>query len=572
MMDRNKWDSLTATHLLEAVFCALRDKYDTVPMTSPSALFKTAVSTKDNLVAVLHSHSIGPSRLSIPLYNFDGNLQSTLTAALLHDDNNDTVHIQKLVFCSPHYICALLNSNTIIVWNIVRGVVVHTLKLDQGAFDIACTSNSDHALFLITRKKNKLYIHEYSLETGKVTRKIKCGINHEEKSRVACAVCEEYVAIRQGQLVRVLSLENGSKVAKLKLPVGDKDDHNLMMSMKDERLAIVTPTGILLYNVVNSPDKPVAEIFLDQPISMMQMEKSTISVTTESLSTSLYEWPSSSANQETSSSLKPMTSISFQDGVDAGTVSFSSSQEEIVAVLHSSSKGIHVQQVSCKINNIDGMVIGFPSEQVDDDSTKTKATKRSHPSTTTTLGPGQAGGEALQASDRSTKRPKPTQEDDEEEDIAIAERLRLLAREMERNEDEDDDEEQQHSTQNSSFNTRKATTESLSHLLNQALSSGDDTMLELSLGVRDKRIIATSLQELDSDLASLLLTKLTFRLSHKPNRASDLSIWIALVLQSGKVRQPEQLRPLRNLLQERVESFPHLLQLEGRLSILATMK
>ena len=96
-------------------------------------------------------------------------------------------------------------------------------------------------------------------------------------------------------------------------------------------------------------------------------------------------------------------------------------------------------------------------------------------------------------------------------------------------------------------------------------------MLELALSVRDKRVIENSLTELEIDEAALLLNKLTARLAKKPNRAVQLVVWVQFLLQSGKIRSSKPLIPLKNLLQERVDSFPQMLQLEGRLSMLAQM-
>jgi hypothetical protein len=266
-----------------------------------------------------------------------------------------------------------------------------------------------------------------------------------------------------------------------------------------------------------------------------------------------------------------MSIISLSPDVETVRISFSLSKAVLVAVLHSSFKGIHIQRVSHLDKDdskvLEKVLVGYPAEQDEEIDSPDASTKRTEPaSTTTTLGPGQAGGEALQASDRPTKKAKTTPAT---EDISIAERLQQLAQEMDR---DDEDEELAQKPSESSFSSKKATTESLVNILSQALSSGDDAMLELSLGVRDKRVIALSLKELDANLVSLLLTKVTSRLSHRPNRASELCVWISLLLESGKIHETQQLRPLRNLLQERVESFPHLLQLEGRLSILAAMK
>jgi hypothetical protein len=520
-------------------------------MASPTATLLTA--TSDSVVAVLHQSSIGHSRLSIPLYSsLDGVLQSTLTCSLPSND----VTVQKLVFASSEYLCALLSSDSVVIWSITRGVVAHTIKLS--AFDLAPSSLD--SLFVLTSKKNKLYLYEYTLESAKVIRKIKCGITTE--SNAWLAVSESFAAVSHDNKVKILSLEDGSKVAKLKV-----DKSASIMSMDGPRLAILTETGVVLYSIESgSPEEPVGQVFSQQPIHSLQIKDSIMLVTTET-STSLYKFPPS----PTKDPLKPISIISSSPDVETLRISFSLSKAVLVAVLHSSSKGIHIQRVSHLDKDdstvLEEVLVGYPAEQDEEKDTPDASTKRTEPaSTTTTLGPGQAGGEALQASDRPTKKAKTTPAT---EDISIAERLQQLAQEMDR---DDEDEELAKKPSESSFSSKKATTESLVNILSQALSSGDDAMLELSLGVRDKRVIALSLKELDANLVSLLLTKVTSRLSHRPNRASELCVWISLILESGKIHETQQLRPLRNLLQERVESFPHLLQLEGRLSMLAAMK
>ena len=531
-------------------------------MASPTATLLTA--TTDSVVAVLHHSSIGHSRLSIPLYSsLDGVLQSTLTCSLPSNDVDVTV--KKLVFASSEYLCALLSNDSVVVWSITRGVVVHTLKLSDGAFDMAPSLSGSDSLFVLTSKKNKLYLYEYSLESAKVIRKIKCGINLENGENTASwlAVSEGFAAVSHDDKVKILSLEDGSKVAKLKV-----EKSTSIMSMEGPRLAIVTETGVVLYSMdSDSPEEPVGQVFSQQSIQSVEVKDSTILLTTES-SSLLYKFPPS----PTKDPLKPISTITPSPDVETARLAFSLSEAVLVAVLHSSSKGMHIQRVSHLDKDgstvLEKVVVGYPVEEDEEKDTPDASTKRNEPaSTTTTLGPGQAGGEALQASDRPTKKAKSTAAS---EDISIAERLQQLAQDMERDDEEEDEEVAQKPSQ--SFSSKKATTESLVNILSQALSSGDDPMLELSLGVRDKRVIALSLKELDANLVSLLLTKVTSRLSHKPNRASELCVWISLILESGKIHETQQLRPLRNLLQERVESFPHLLQLEGRLSILAAMK
>lgn len=171
--------------------------------------------------------------------------------------------------------------------------------------------------------------------------------------------------------------------------------------------------------------------------------------------------------------------------------------------------------------------------------------------------------------------------DDETKHVSIAERLQQMTDALDAEEEDEDDAENddedldegsdvEGSEKKSSriaFKAKGATTESLKEILTQALQSSDDSMLELALTVRDVKIIATSLRELDDGLLVTLLGKLTARLASTPLRAESLSVWISHCLKYGSY-QPEHLAALRNLLYERIESFSDLLRLEGRLSMM----
>jgi hypothetical protein len=121
------------------------------------------------------------------------------------------------------------------------------------------------------------------------------------------------------------------------------------------------------------------------------------------------------------------------------------------------------------------------------------------------------------------------------------------------------------------FQPKKATTESLTALLQQALQSGDDALLEVALGVRDSAVLSETCRRLPGEHVPVLLAALTHRLACKPARAEHLCAWLTAVLQSGRVESVEHLQPLQNLLQERLEVFPALLKLEGRLSMMGSL-
>ena len=262
-------------------------------------------------------------------------------------------------------------------------------------------------------------------------------------------------------------------------------------------------------------------------------------------------------------------------------------------------------------------------DDADEEDGNKKKRKAALPSGQLVLGPGEGGGEALDVTDRSNKRAKgdkdKSDDDDDDDDDdgfvlpdddaieeaaggTIAERLAKLTSEMERDATDDDDEMSEDEDARAALfggvkgkKKVKPTSESLATLLRQALSSNDDGQLEVALHVSDKKVIENSISALakDDEIAEAeddeskggmiiaLLSKLVIRLARKPGRAEELSVWIRTVLlalissTSGGKRMSKterdiasRLAPLRNLLNERVESLPHLLRLEGRLSLL----
>ena len=217
------------------------------------------------------------------------------------------------------------------------------------------------------------------------------------------------------------------------------------------------------------------------------------------------------------------------------------------------------------------------------------------PSSSVVLGPGQSGGEARRvietpldhtASPKRMKLSSDTGDDDDDDNThepTIAERLRLLQQALDAEDDDDDEEDDdgddpmddriedededvstKHST-DSKFVVKHATTESLTQLLIQALQSSDGTMLEQAFQVRDKYILRTTCQALSSDQVLVLLDALIQRLASKPSRTEQLVAWVSAILQSNQITNVQHLQPLQNLLAERLEVFPLLLQLEGRL-------
>ncbi|KAI1295125.1 Dip2/Utp12 family-domain-containing protein [Xylaria venustula] len=115
---------------------------------------------------------------------------------------------------------------------------------------------------------------------------------------------------------------------------------------------------------------------------------------------------------------------------------------------------------------------------------------------------------------------------------------------------------------------------SLGTVLSQALRTDDADLLESCLHVTDGNTIDSTIQRLDSTLASILLTKLASRMHRRPGRAGSLMTWVqstlvchggALAAQPGLVKR---LSELQRVLDERARSLNSLLALKGKLDLM----
>ncbi|KAL3789341.1 hypothetical protein HJC23_006495 [Cyclotella cryptica] len=211
------------------------------------------------------------------------------------------------------------------------------------------------------------------------------------------------------------------------------------------------------------------------------------------------------------------------------------------------------------------------------------------------------------------------EDEDGEHGQSIAERLAMLSSAMEQTDEEEEDDEdededsivakaaKQQSSAKSKFNIKSATSESLTTLLTQALSSNDSIQLNIALQVTDRRMVENTvraLQLLDAQredrttegFVPMLMGHIVRRIARRHTLVTPLGVWIkAILLSTSQIssrhlldgnaanitdEQEERmiqegrelalkLGPLRNFLNERVECFPQLLRLEGRLALLS---
>ncbi|KAI4203304.1 MAG: hypothetical protein LQ350_002001 [Teloschistes chrysophthalmus] len=115
---------------------------------------------------------------------------------------------------------------------------------------------------------------------------------------------------------------------------------------------------------------------------------------------------------------------------------------------------------------------------------------------------------------------------------------------------------------------------SLGTVLTQTLRTNDAKLLETCLHVRQLGIVRTTIERLDSSLASTLIQRLAEKFHSRPGRAGSLLVWIqwTVVAHGGYLAsQPSAMKTLAALhrvIGERARSLPLLLSLKGKLDML----
>ena len=118
------------------------------------------------------------------------------------------------------------------------------------------------------------------------------------------------------------------------------------------------------------------------------------------------------------------------------------------------------------------------------------------------------------------------------------------------------------------------TSDSMVVLVDQALQSGDDALLEECLGCEDLHVVNATVARLSAARIVPLLKKLVSKFEKRPSRSSLLTLWLASILRvhsSFLMACPDlagQLAGLSQILEQRLSSYSKLAALGGRLDLL----
>lgn len=539
----------------------------------------SAISPDQALVAVVPPSSSG--RLIIQIYPVapPSQVQLTLTAPHQQQQAASASLLRQVLFCGSSAVVARFGTSTIMLWDLDRGVVTQTLQARDEEEFLGLATTSTHFYTLVQHGNKKLVVQEYD-GTGKLTRKIKSGRCEGDSSMLA--VSDSHVVVQTApNVLRIMNSVTGKKLDKIK-------STNMSMVKLVGVTLIVAQTGgsVVLYDVT-SPSKKGVQSTIPQPITEMPDHALSDGILQLSGGKLMLEGTIYIAQDGSKTKYEKLTTMKSNKEM----APFLTGNEKAMVLVHQKQTGCVAQWIelddvstSVDLDKIQQEAVAAAKKSGDDDKVASKR-KSTEPMM---LGPGQAGAEMAAPPIKKTKLAGEGEdgndENDEEQgptdpkDITIAERLEQLRNALDDDDEDDEDDDEADmddadpsSTPKSKFKAHRATTESLKELMSQALQAGDDSLLELALGVQDVNVISTTLAELGNAHIVTLLSKLTARLASNPLRAEGLSLWLSRCLKQGRF-QHRHLAPLRNLLYERTESFADLLRLEGRLALMCDVE
>lgn len=603
------------------------------------------ISEKHDLLAV-HLPSRDSKRIIIKCFDAKvslGSLKYTLSAKYSDlsqsDESKKSMNVESMVFSSGHLLACIPSANAILVFDLSRGVLSQTLHIPSTMGElvscVARISTKDDSFYCMLKKEGKTIVLLYDLKNEKeikMTMKVKTGsVDEDEVLSLAIHPKDNAIAVRMGKKIKLINLTDGSTIAKCKVKSasGDKSVANFtpILHFTPDGKYIITNSsdGLHYISCMDGDIIGYSTLVVQQVYSHIYKDSKYVLSATDGQKVSLIKLDPSNIDLKTQVAAFASGAIP-NDIQNACLEAFFSGHElmmqQIIATGFSN-VDVQMSRVGYRHeDNIDEMIEGsylYTSafkevDEVEEKDVSTKDSTSKKRKSNVVLGAGESGGEAMSVSDlkRSKLGPDTRMDGDERsEDVddfvldnddggtTIAQRLALLSSELERDTEDEEDLINYHKSgaSSSNFVVKTATADSLVILLRQALSSNDDTQLEVALQVADKKVIENSIMVLnsasindnegesdviDSEIMITLLTKLVTRISRKPARAQQLSFWIRTVLvallssNDGKMDRSEReiaskLAPLRNMLSERVESLPAMLRLEGRLNLLGKL-
>lgn len=467
-------------------------------------------------------------------------------------------------------------SGKILIWNLATAKVVHTLGAEMKSKcaiqDIVFNSAGTKLYSCSDDKK----ILEWDVVNGEVLRKLKGS--KEGTCKLAISSNDEMLAMAKSS-IRICELVAGKKVKSftsghstfVSYLAFTSCNQFLLSSGKDGRF-------VNLYQCEGEVQEPVRHFGLESsPVyvsSKMEYPKEGEAVCTLGAASEdgvLYVWQQEMGSDVITKPIQPM--LATLPAANVFAVDFASSDKLVVAYDSVVSPTFGEFVFTAK----DGILstIDLPTTKVDEEvvvsnnvEKKPKMNEKEH------VVP--IGKHGMKAANHDLDAATDPNVSDDELEQTLAERVQALQEHF------DNETQQIYETDKNQLvqekklqdvQAQKWHTSSLVTVLEQALQSSDDKMLEYCLRMTNTDTIDATVQRLPPSRVIPFLTRVVEKFEHRPTRASMLCVWIRSILTNhmsylmGIPHLVEKLSSLYQTLEARLKVFQSIYRLSGRLEL-----
>jgi len=458
----------------------------------------------------------------------------------------------------------------IVVWDLLSGDVLHKKLRLPGANSSdritgLCLSVDGTKLYVCTSTSK--YVFELDVETGDVLRKFKVG---KQSSCCVCVSPDGKTLLTASTEIKVWNLESAELVGKIaahSTPVTGlsfSPDSNLILSCCDDRFVSVWHTAseeLVQREPLISMSTPSIPVSFCTSEYFLSKSKDTFLVSIYGQDNCNYIWSVSTAQAS-----KLVSVLKCEEKTETGypiSVLFNKDNTTVIVARETPLRPIfETIDLVKKGEFIKEMVL----RNLSDESNLVASSQSGKKSDGDVLG---QKVHIVNASHASMANPKTTGTGNEDEgDLTIGERVQQLNDSLAKVLDE--------SPIQSKKRPRDAKSGALTTVLEQALQSNDNSLLEICLGHVDQKIVNATVRNMSPTRVTELISSLVTKFENKPARASMLLVWIKALLDQHAnylMHAPDladALGSLYRLVESRLSVFDKFLRLQGRLDFVIT--
>jgi U3 small nucleolar RNA-associated protein 5 len=453
------------------------------------------------------------------------------------------------------------SDGTVIIWDLVRGVVTRVIgEVDKSDVPSDIAFSHDGKTLFVSSASSAL-INEYSLETGELKKSWK-----GHKKGVQCLASNSKASVIAVGGSNIKLLDTGSDAKKKKLEghfSGGVAAQAFSTCGCYLACAGIASREVLVYDVRASAKA--------DPIHVLPVKDSVSSLSVRSTDGCIDVMCCYAGAQAGGCYMRTSSNAKTQTVQITGEVIAISHQHEEVRLAVGSAIKPTVHTIDA--TDLEQKTINVQPEPEEVEYNNEDSSEQVVPPSV--LGPNEFGGvkrprveESMTSAETDAKRIRlegnDGSEDDEEQALTMEQRLSRLGEELT----------QLHSSSPVDESHTTPTSDSLVTLIDQALQTGDDALLEQCFACDDADVVEATTRRLPSGRIVLLMRRLVSKFEKRPSRGLLLTRWLASLLRHHTaylVTVPDltaQLAGLSQMLEQRLSSYARLSTLGGRLDLL----